>query len=111
MTDIEELKEMADPFTKLYNEQVKTNELLKDQIAKTIKNNTLLGQQVDEAKKTNKYKKEQKYGDIKYRTHDMRIKKQSTHLNVFGLFMAGFALAISIAANGIQPLIIMITGI
>jgi len=96
MTDIEDLKEMADPFTKLYNEQVETNKLLREQVA--------------EAKKTNKYKKEQKYGDIKYRTHDMRIKKQSTHLNVFGLLMAGVALAISIAANGIQPLIIMISG-
>lgn len=63
-----------------------------------------------ELNKINKYKEAQKQGDIKYRTHDMRTKKHSTYLNVFGLFIAGVALAISIEANGIEPIIKMISG-
>jgi hypothetical protein len=77
----------------------------------------LLGEQLTEQKtnnkelvKINKYKEGQKKGDIKYRTHDVHIKRQSTYLNVFGLLMAGVALAISIKANGIEPVLEMISG-
>lgn len=60
--------------------------------------------------KINNYKEEQKQGDIKYRNHDVRIKSQSTYLNVFGLLMAGVALAISIKVNGIESVIAVLMG-
>ena len=60
--------------------------------------------------KLNDYKENQKQGDKKYRTYDVRVKSQSTYLNVFGLLMAGVALAISIKANGIESVVEMIMG-
>lgn len=100
-----ESKEKALPgyksLAEVQKEQLKQNETIIEQNEAMIKLLETL----------NDYKEGQKQGDIKYRTHDVHIKRQSTYLNVFGLLMAGVALAISIKANGIEPIIKMISGI
>jgi len=99
-----ESKEKSLPgYKSLAEVQRETLAVAKDQLAETKTGNK-------ELVKINKYKEEQKQGDITYRKYDMRMKKQSTYLNVFGLLMAGVALAISITANGITPMVEMFMG-
>jgi len=86
-------------------------EILDEILIETRLGNELLRLDGEKLDRLNYYKEDQKQGDIKYRTHDVRIKSQSTYLNVFGLLMAGVALAISIKVNGIESVIEMIVGI
>lgn len=78
----------------------------------------LLGEQLidarignDELNKINVYKEEQKHGDRKYRSHDVRMKRQSTCLSLISLTLAIVALTISIKINGVQSIFEIVGGV
>jgi hypothetical protein len=102
---MDELKKKANP---LYKELGSLEGLIEKLIKEQVTTSNLLGKQVVEAKRTNEYKRQQKNGDRKYRIHDVRMKKQSSIVSGISVSISLLALSISIAANGIQPLLNML---
>lgn len=102
---MDELKKKANP---LYKELLNLEKLARESINEQVITNNLLGALCDATEdngkrvdRTNEYKEQQKNGDIKFR-------KQSSLVSSVGVIISLLALSISIAANGIQPLLNML---